>query len=560
METVASTLSSTLSSSWEALHAHPVAGVACTWLAWALAQPVVVGLQRVLLALFFFRLLRQLVRLATNADARSAALGAVLRSVRGMPGLAGVVAAEQAKTLKEIEAVVLGETSDAMQALPVYTSLPPSGLPLAEIESTMAVLTSEQKMYEGKKAFGGIYHEAGGKVSKATMAAYQAFTYSNALYPMLFPGLRKFEAEVVAMSASMMCGGPEACGTMTSGGTESLIMAIKTYRDMALATRGITAPELVIPLSAHPALNKGAHLLGVKLVVVPLGPDFRADVSAFAAALSSNTIMAVASAPGYPHGVIDPVEEMAAIAADRGIPLHVDTCLGGYLLPFLKAEGRLGPNFDFSVPGVTSMSADLHKYGCAHKGASVILYASPEIRKHQYFQATTWPGGLYCSPSFAGSRPGGTIAAAWAAMVAQGWDGYVAAANEIHDAFEALVDGINAIDGLRVLGEPDAAVIAFDSDDPAVNILQVADEMTARKWDLTRLIKPTCVHWMIGGRQTDLVEPMLADLRESVAEARAHPERASEGMAGIYGMAGTIPDRTVVDELLTGFMDIILKP
>merc|ERR1711916_416700 len=500
----------------------------------------------------------QVVALVFSSSAREAAVGVLIRKFRALPGVAGAVAAEQEKVLADIEEQVREPAGPDIAALEVFTQLPERGLSAKAVSSILDVCRNAQTMYDGRKAFGGIYHDSTGKVSKATMEAYKTFVYTNALYPTLFPVARKCEAEVVAMSVATMNGGPDACGTMTSGGTESLVMAVKAYRELALKTRGITAPEMVIPITAHPALNKGAHHLGVKLVNIPVGDDMRADLDALAAALNGNTIMAVGSAPGYPHGTIDPISEMAAIASARGIPFHVDSCLGGYLLPFLKRAGRLTRDFDFEVEGVTSISADLHKYGCAHKGASVILYADPEVRRCQYFQATSWPGGLYCSPSFSGSRAGGVIAAAWAAMVSMGMDGYMDAANACQDVLEALVEGINAIPGLYVISDPDAAIVAFASSEFSIH--QLADEMPPRGWDLTRLIKPDCVHWAIGGRQFDLVKPMLDDLAECADIVRAHPERASEGMAGVYGMAGTLPDRTVVDEILSGYMDVILKP
>ena len=260
---------------------------------------------------------------------------------------------------------------------------------------------------------------------------YARFAHSNPLHPDVFPTSARMEREVVAMTAAMLGGGPRGkasvCGCLTSGGTESILTAIRATRDFFAAQRGVTQPELIAATSAHAAVHKACAYFGIRLVPVPVeAGSYRMDVGAARRAVTPNTIMLYASAPGFPHGVVDDVPALAAVARAAGAALHVDACLGGFVLPFAAAAGAGGPagaprrplpRFDFSVPGVTSMSADTHKFGLAHKGSSVLLYANAELRRYQYTAVTDWSGGLYISPSAAGSRPGGIIAQTWASLM-----------------------------------------------------------------------------------------------------------------------------------------------
>ncbi len=307
----------------------------------------------------------------------------------------------------------------------VYDSLPDAGVAqdvvLKQLEDMKA---AEERKWADGWVSGAVY--LGDKeFSEFLNRVYCLFSTSNALHPDVWPSLRKMESEVVAMTCRMMRGGPTCCGVITSGGTESLVMAVKAYRDLAAAEKGITAPEMVIPITAHAAFDKAASYLRIKVHWAPVKEDQTVDVAAMERLCNSNTIMVAGSAPTYPHGMVDDIPAIGALARRRGIGCHVDSCLGGFLLPFLRELGYAIPEFDFSVPGVTSVSADTHKYGYTQKGTSVIMYASPDIRKYQYFVTVNWPGGLYASPSFAGSRPGGVIAVTWAALVAMGRNGYL---------------------------------------------------------------------------------------------------------------------------------------
>jgi sphinganine-1-phosphate aldolase len=319
--------------------------------------------------------------------------------------------------------------------------------------------------------------------------------------------------------------GEEIVGTVSSGGTESIFLAVKAYRDRA----GIAEPEMVLPTTAHAAFHKAAHLLGVRAVKVPVGDDGRADVAATEAALGERTILLVGSAPGFPHGLIDPIEELSELALARGVGFHTDACLGGFLLPWAERLGRPVPPFDFRLPGVTSMSADTHKFGYAPKGTSVVLYRGAELRHHQYFTVADWPGGLYCSPTLAGSRPGALIAACWAALVSMGESGYLEAAHRILTTADAIKRGVAAIPELSVIGDP-LFCIAFRSE--AVDVYRVMDSMSARGWSLNGLQRPPAVHICVTLRQTQpgVAERFEADLRAAVAEARG-PSPSDGGMA-----------------------------
>ncbi len=254
--------------------------------------------------------------------------------------------------------------------------------------------------------------------------AYQAFASTNGLNPSVFKSLKRLESEVIASTTALHHGPPDACGVLTSGGTESCLLAVKTYRDMARAQRGVRRPEMVLPTTAHVAWFKAAEYFGVKARLLPLDAQLHADVSKLPRLINRHTVMVLGSAPEYPHGSIDPIEAMAAIALARGVPLHVDACVGGFILPFMALNGEPLPLWDYRVPGVMSISADLHKYGFAAKGASTITYRSLDILKHQMFVHQDWPGGVFASPALLGTRPGGAYAAAWATMQHFGIDGY----------------------------------------------------------------------------------------------------------------------------------------
>lgn len=472
-------------------------------------------------------------------------------------------------------------------------NLPLEGQSKSDILRAMQAACQGDVNWRDGKAFSLVF-QTNEEVAALLKEVYTMFFSENGLNPSAFPSLRKFETEVVAMSAALLGGDGDVAGNMTSGGTESILLAVRTAREWARAHRPeVTRPEMLLPVTAHPAFEKAAHYFDVRPVYVPVRPDFRADVTATAAAVTAQTVLVVASAPSYPHGVVDPVAELAGIAAEAGILCHVDACVGGYMLPFVRQLGYPVPEFDFQVPGVTSMSADLHKYGYAAKGASVILYRDARLRRHQYFAATEWPGGIYASPTMTGTRPGGAIAAAWAVMNYLGQEGYLAIAEEVMQTTLKIQTGIAAIPGLTVLSNPEMSVFAIASEGP--NIYEVGDEMSARGWHLDRQQFPPSLHLTVHAGHSHAVDEFLADLEAATRLARKPgvrkaknalmvslargaanllPEswvsrlmaRASslvgvEGAdlpqrsAAMYGMMGTLPNRGDLNELVLDLLD-----
>ncbi|MGB9753319.1 pyridoxal phosphate-dependent decarboxylase family protein [Roseiflexus castenholzii] len=441
--------------------------------------------------------------------------------------------------------------------LPAITRLPSIGRSRDEILDEMRRLAEREtpRWREGYVS-GAVYH--GDPDHQAFLSqAYALHAASNPLHVDLWPSIARYEAEIVAMTASMLGGAAGVCGTVTSGGTESILLAMKTYRDWARERRGIRRPEVVVPHTAHAAFDKAAHYFGIRLVRIPVDAGFRADVSAVRRAISHNTIVLVGSAPSFPHGVIDPIADIAALASERRIGMHVDACLGGFVLPWARRLGSPVPPFDFSVPGVTSISVDTHKYGYAAKGTSVVLYRTEALRRYQYYVAADWPGGLYVSPTMAGSRPGGLSAAAWAAMVSIGEQGYLDATRRILETARRIRCGIESIPELRVLGDP-LWVIAFAS--TRLDIYRVLDQMAQRGWNLNGLHHPPAIHICVTlpHTQPGVADRFIADLRDAVAAVRCEP-RARGGMAPVYGMAASLPFRGVVSDLLRRYLDAVYR-
>jgi glutamate/tyrosine decarboxylase-like PLP-dependent enzyme len=441
--------------------------------------------------------------------------------------------------------------------MPVKTSIPSKGIPKEQLLSKMESMRRGDADWKSGKTWSLVYY-AGEEHTAFLKKAHNMYFSENALSPMAFPSLKAFENEVTAMTAGMLGGDEGVSGTMTSGGTESILMAMKAYRQWARANRPqVKEPEILLPVTAHPAFEKAAHYFDMKTVHMPVGNDFRADVYAAKNLISSNTIVMAGSAPAYPHGVIDPIYELAALAKEKEIGFHVDSCLGGFMLPWLKKLGYPVKPFDFSVPGVTSMSADIHKYGYAAKGASVVLYRNSELRRHQFFVYSDWPGGIYASPSMTGTRAGGAIAAAWAAINSIGGEGYMAIAESAMKTTKALIEGIKGMKELYILGEPDMSVFAFASD--SLDIFALGDAMDRRGWHLDRQQFPSSLHMMVTAAHETVVEPFISDLKKSAEEVKANPKASSEGTAAMYGMAASLPDRKAVSGFVLDFMDEIFN-
>lgn len=447
-----------------------------------------------------------------------------------------------------------------------YTRLPAHGRDRDDILSEMQALKErEESRWRDGFVSGAVYHGQEEHI-RFLNQVYALHSQSNPLHADLWPSLTKFEAEIVAMTANMLGAGQtrpgygvdeEICGTVSSGGTESILLAMKTYRDWAREKKGIKEPQMIVPVTAHAAFDKAAQYFNIEMVRIPVDHNYRADWTAVRDAITKNSIVIVGSAPSFPHGVIDPIEEMSTLALKYNVGFHTDACLGGFVLPWAKKLGYDVPHFDFRLPGVTSMSADTHKYGYAAKGTSVVLYRGAELRRYQYFTATEWPGGLYFSPTFAGSRPGALSAACWAAMVSLGEEGYLKATQRILETAVAIREGIAAIPELRLLGHS-LFVHAFTSDE--LDIYRVLDQMTRHQWSLNGLHHPPCVHLCVTLRHTQpgVAERFLADLHAAVNFVKFHPQ-AEGGMAPVYGMAATLPLRGVVSELLKRYLDVLYK-
>lgn len=433
--------------------------------------------------------------------------------------------------------------------------LPEDGLSDQEIRSKLVEYNKlEETKWTSGKISGSVYNGEKNFL-KLVNEAYAMNSLTNPLHPDVFVGIRKMESELVRMGINIFNGDAEACGNLTSGGTESIILALRTYKEWGRREKGIRKPEIVIPVTAHAAFDKGADYFGIKLIHVPVGKDFRADVRAMERAITSNTIMMMGSAPCYPQGVIDPIEQLASIAKKRGIGFHVDCCLGGFFVNFLAEAGYNQPLFDFRVPGVTSISADNHKYGAAPKGVSTIMYRTRSLRHYQYFVAPDWTGGMYASPGIAGSRPGGLVAGAWTAMVSMGRKGYIECCRRIMECSTKIQRGIEAHPGLYLLGKPDSSVVCFSSNE--LDIYKVSEAMGKFGWSLNNLQNPKCIHICCTYVTRKSSDEFLTDLAAAYKDVKENPADYKDGAGAMYGMAASIPDRSIVEDVCRSFLDTL---
>ena len=421
----------------------------------------------------------------------------------------------------------------------VKITIPKKGISRDTLLDEINTLKLKDVDWHGGSAFGYVYHTTD-EHTKLKNDVFSIFSSTNALNPMAFPSLKKFEAEVVAMTSDMLGGNEKTVGSMTSGGTESILLAIKTYRDKALSKKfGTKRPEMIMPVSAHPAFEKASHYFGVKSIRIPLNDKFVPDIEALKNAINKNTILIIGGACEYPRGMVDPIKEMAGIAYDKKIGFHVDSCLGGFMLPWVKKLGYDIPPFDLSVEGVTSISADSHKYGFTSKGSSVLLFEDKSYQRHQYFAFADWPGGTYASPSLGGTRPGGVIAASWAAMRSLGEEGYLKYAKITMDATKKLMKGVNKIPELYVVGSPDMTVFSYASTE--FNTYLIADAMEARGWVMDKVRQPRSLHLIVNPHQSDVTEKYIKDLNDCVQDYRdlgksGMKKKYKEGQASLYGL------------------------
>jgi glutamate/tyrosine decarboxylase-like PLP-dependent enzyme len=406
-------------------------------------------------------------------------------------------------------------------------NIPAQGVDREEVFAALQAAHAQDLDPRGGRTWAYVYDTGRPDIEAVAKHAYMEYLSENGLDPTVFPSLLKFENEVVAMCAAHLGGDAETAGSFTSGGTESCMLAVKTAREHARVTRGITEPEIVIPVTGHAAFHKGASYMGVKVVTTPVDPvTFKADPAAIEAAITPNTVLVVCSAVSYAHGCVDPVPEIAALAKKHGVLCHVDGCIGGFLLPYFRRLGdtHLTP-FDFSVEGVTSISMDLHKYAFCPKGASVLLHRNRDLRRHQYYACAGWTGYSIVNATIQSSKSGGPLAAAWAVLNYIGDDGYLELARQTREASRQVIEGLGKIRDIHILGTPELCLVAFASD--TVNVFHVADEMKQRGWYVQPQLgfhgSKENVHLSVMPSSLGKVEAMLADLADSVEAAKALP-------------------------------------
>ena len=433
--------------------------------------------------------------------------------------------------------------------------IPKKGIKKEDLFDTLQAYRAEDLDWRSGKVFGYIF-DPGKAAMEIGKEVYSMFLTENALDFSVFPSLFRFETELVAMLAAHLNGDGAVVGNFTSGGTESIMLAVKTARDYARAQKPqIKEPEMVMPITAHAAFHKAAHYLSVKVVPTPVdGKTFKADVDAVRAAITDNTVLVVGSAPSYAHGIIDPIKEMAEVAFSHQVLFHVDACVGGFMLPFFKRLGEPVPDFDFSLPGVTSMSVDLHKYAYTPKGASLVLYRNKDIRKHQIFACSHWTGYTIINNAVQSSRSGGPMAAAWAVLNFIGDDGYLNIARKKIEATKKIAAGIEKHPDLRLMTRPEICMLSFTSD--TVSVFHIIDEMNAMGWYIQPALRfensKENIHLSINFSNVGWEDSFLTDLYKCVEKAKALPsgELAKMVKAGFEDIDPEGLDDAAVSQLL----------
>lgn len=456
---------------------------------------------------------------------------------------------------------LIGDLHPYAATLPRHTELPATGRPREEVLAALRTMAgSEEKKWNLGQVSGTYYH--GGADHYAFLnQAFALYSHANLLQRDLCPSGTKFEGEVIAMTAKLLhgdavTGDDQVCGSITSGGTESIFSAVLVCREYGRKERGIAVPEIIGPQTIHPAFQKAAYYLGVKLTLVPV-KNWLADVDAIAAAIGPDTVALVGSAGNYPWGLIDPLPAMSALAVERKLLMHVDGCLGGFILPFVERLGHPVPPFDFRLPGVTSMSCDTHKYGYALKGTSVVLYRRPALRRLQYFSTAGWQGGVYASPTLQGSRSEGLAAATWASLVSTGEAGYLEAARGIMKAATTIRAGIERLPELQLIGSPTFLLAVTSSQ---FDIFHVNDFMATKGWRFNGCQNPSAIHFCVTLPQTKpgVAERLVEDLVAAVAYAKTQTDPPRSG--AMYGLAGSPDGQQMLEEAMLGWLDATYEP
>jgi glutamate/tyrosine decarboxylase-like PLP-dependent enzyme len=398
--------------------------------------------------------------------------------------------------------------------------------------------------------------DPGETAERVIKQAYTAYLSENGLDPTAFPSLARLEREVVAMAANHLGGDPEVVGNFTSGGTESILLAVKAARDWARARRPELArtaarPKIILPITAHAAFHKAAHYLDLDKVLVDVDPStFQADPAAMRAAIDEHTILLVGSAVSYAHCVVDPIAELAELAREHDLWLHVDGCMGGFLLPYFRKLGRPVPAFGFELAGVCSISMDLHKYAFAAKGASVVLYRNKALRRHQIFTCADWTGYTLSNTTMQSSKSGGPVAAAWAVLNYFGEAGYLDLAARVLAATTRVMEFIERHADLHLLGRSDMNHVAFGSD--TIPVFRLAEALNRRGWyvqvQLGYRSSPANIHLCINPANLRWLDELLADIDhciEAVRDSAPSPLVASLKQAIAQVDFATLDDRTL---------------
>lgn len=435
--------------------------------------------------------------------------------------------------------------------------IPQKGIPGSQLLSTIDQYKKEDINWKEGRAWSLVYYLNEEHLS-LLQQAHERFFSESTLNPIAFKSIKKMEQEVVEMTAGLLTGGPEAVGTMTSGGTESLFLMLFTYRERARKEQPhISYPEIVMPVSAHPAIEKAAHILGIKIRKAKIDKDQRAIPANIEKQINENTILIVSSAPAYPHGVLDPIERIGAIAKKHNLPLHIDACIGGFMLPWLRQLGYPVPRWNFEVPGVTSISADAHKFAFGSKGASVLVYRNMDYLKYQFYVSTEWPGGVYGSTTLLGTRSGGPVATAWTAMQALGEEGYLKMAKELMEGAEKIRKTLRQIPEIEIVGKGVMNIVAFTTKNNKPDIFVIGEQLEDKGWLVDRQQKPSCIHLTVMPQNVPVIDQYLQDLKLAIAYATANPKATAKGKAAMYGLMARIPFRGLVeDNVRQFFMDM----
>ena len=466
--------------------------------------------------------------------------------------------------MAEMKEGPLGKVYPYARRFAVNERLPESGRPRESVLDELRQMASEEDTFWQTGKCSGTMYCGDMEHYEFLNRAFALYSHVNALQRDMCPSATRFEGEIVAMTLDLMHADAVAthhpadtpCGSVTSGGTESIITALVVYRDRFRSERGIKAPEIILPETAHPAFEKGAHLFGIEVVRAPVDPATTlVDVDFVRSHITANTVALVGSAGNYPYGTIDPIGELAALALEHDIGMHVDGCLGGFILPWGEELGYDIPVFDFRLPGVTSISADTHKYGYGLKGTSVVMYRDRAFRKYQYFLSAEWPGGKYFSPGLAGSRSGGLLAATWASMVSLGREGYRRYAKAIFETAFAMQKAVCSHPELRLMGKP-TWCFSFTSD--VFDIYHVNDFMKTRGWRFNGQQYPNAIHMCVTRPQTQpgVVDNFARDLDDAVRYAR-NPSREVPATGAVYGgVPKGVPEiQQMISDFMVGFLD-----